>query len=317
MSFATSSDYFRMNNNIFDVETDEKDNIKPKLSAVQMRVLAVLYSIAPFKATSSANSPFNSYKVKVRQSVLAQKCGCSVSTVKRAVSGLIEKGYIDAKARCEYYKDNTKRLGTYTYFLPQIVNKGYFYVNRKALSLLTKTQTRVYLFICKCVRSNSLLKTCWNSFNDIARQLKLHRNAVVKTIKELVELKVIGKWHNTDDNGKLHYDNTYRIIDIEAERQSEMSIEEFFKDLEDNSESQTEADKESQNVKIQELLNEFVEDEPAEKEELPLVHNDSSTIFKNRDNKFISESNYTSFNDFSQCISRNITEIFSIPRAGP
>ena len=77
----TQSDYFRMNNNIFDTETDESGRSAPKLSAIQMRVLAALYSLAPF----------NSYRVKVCQSVLAEKCGCSVSTIKRAVDVLIEK----------------------------------------------------------------------------------------------------------------------------------------------------------------------------------------------------------------------------------
>ena len=34
----TQSDYFRMNNNIFDTETDENGRSAPKLSAIQMRV---------------------------------------------------------------------------------------------------------------------------------------------------------------------------------------------------------------------------------------------------------------------------------------
>ena len=168
MSFAKSSDYFRMNNNIFDTEVDENGNVNARLSAIQMQVLAALYSIAPFKASQGTiDSVFDTYRVKVRQSVLAQKCNCSVSTIKRSVAELIRKGYIEAKARCEYIKDNQKFLGTYTYFLPKIAKKGYFYVNRKALALLSKTQTRVYLFICKCIDSTKKFKSCWNSFNDI------------------------------------------------------------------------------------------------------------------------------------------------------
>ena len=127
------SDYFRMNNNIFDMETNESDRITAKLNAIQMRVLAELYSLAAF----------DSYRVKVRQSVLAERCNCSVSTIKRAVNVLLEKHYIKSAAREVIYADDMKLLGTYTYVLPAIVKKGYFYVNRRALAMLDKIQTRV------------------------------------------------------------------------------------------------------------------------------------------------------------------------------
>lgn len=210
----TQSDYFRMNNNIFDTETDENGHSAPKLSAIQMRVLAALYSLAPF----------SSYRVKVRQSVLAEKCGCSVSTIKRAVDILIEKRYIQSAARDELYSGSMKLLGTYTYVLPSIVKKGYFYVNRKALTVLDKLQTRVYLFLCKCSRKTM---DCWNSFSDIARQLGLQRNAVVQTIRELIEKQVIDRRHNHKKDGSFN-DNTYTIEDIETSRTNDDFIADFF-----------------------------------------------------------------------------------------
>lgn len=275
MSFVATADYFRMNNNIFDVETDENGKTKPRLSAIQMQVLAALYSIAPFKASQGTiDSVFDTYRVKVRQSVLAQNCNCSVSTIKRAITGLIEKGYIEAKARCEYIKDNQRFLGTYTYFLPKIARKGYFYVNRKALALLSKTQTRVYLFICKCIDSTKNFKSCWNSFNDIARQLKLHRNSVVQTIKELVELKVISKQHNKDEYIKdLYYDNFYSVSATDEINSCE--------DLpvcitaESVSTSKTEEEKAEEYLRVQDVFDEFVETEPIKEEEPPLTSNDS------------------------------------------
>lgn len=210
----------------------------------------------------------------MRQSVLAQKCNCSVSTIKRAVAELIRKGYIEAKARCEYVKDNQKFLGTYTYFLPKIAKKGYFYVNRKALALLSKTQTRVYLFICKCIDSTKKFKSCWNSFNDIARQLKLQRNSVVKTIKELVELKVISKQHNEDEYIKdLYYDNFYSVSTADEINSCE--------DLpvcitaESVNISKTEEEQAEEYLKLQEVFDEFVETEPIKEEEPPLTSNDS------------------------------------------
>lgn len=210
----TQSDYFRMNNNIFDTETDENGKEKAKLSAIQMRVLSVLYSLAPFKT----------YRVKVRQSVLAEKCHCSTVTVKRAVETLLSKGYIRYTAREEKYAWDMKQLGTYTYILPPINSKGYFYVNRKSLELLNKVQTRVYLFLCKCSRKTM---DCWNSFNDIAKKLKLQRNAVVKAVRELAELNVITRVHNHNKNGAFN-DNTYIIEDVEINRNNDEFIEDFF-----------------------------------------------------------------------------------------
>ena len=210
----THSDYFRMNNNIFDMETDENGQSKPVLSAIQMRVLAALYSLAPF----------NTYRVKVRQSVLAERCGCSISTIKRAVDILLEKKYIKSAARDEIYSGDMKLLGTYTYVLPAIVKKGYFYVSRKALAVLDKLQTRVYLFLCKCSRRTM---DCWNSFSDIAKQLKLQRNAVVKTIRELAEKEVISRTHNKKKDGSFN-DNTYTIEDIETSRINDEFIADFF-----------------------------------------------------------------------------------------
>lgn len=212
----TQSDYFRMNNNIFDYDTDETGTVQPKLSAVELRVLAELYSLAPFKT----------YRVKVRQSTLAEKCKCSVSTIKRAVALLLEKHYIKSMARDEIYAGDLKLLGTYTYVLPPIVKKGYFYVNRKALELLNKIQARVYLFLCKCSRKTM---DCWNSFSDIAKKLGLHRNAVVKTIKDLIEKNVIQRTHNKKKDGSFS-DNSYTIEDVETNRINSDFAADFFSD---------------------------------------------------------------------------------------
>lgn len=210
----TQGDYFRMNNNIFDTETDESGCTTAKLSAIQMRVLAALYSLAPF----------DSYRVKVRQSVLAEKCDCSVATIKRAIAVLIEKHYIKSAARNVIYADDMKLLGTYTYVLPSIVKRGYFYVSRKALSMLDKLQTRIYLFLCKCSRKTM---DCWNSFTDIAKQLGLQRNAVVKTIRELIAKNVIDRTHNKKKDGSYN-DNSYTIEDLETSIINDGFISDFF-----------------------------------------------------------------------------------------
>lgn len=213
-SSHTKSDYFRMNNNIFDVEKTESGKAVMKLKAIELRVLAELYALAPFR----------SLKVKVRQVVLAQRCSCSVSTIKRAVSGLLAKGYIRSAARDEKYAADLKILGTYTYTLPPIEHKGFFYVNRKTLEMLDKIQTRVYLFICKCARSTM---DCWNSFNDIAKQLGLQRCSIIKTIGELIKKKVIDRIYNRKRDGSFA-DNTYQLEDVTLNEDFDTFMADFF-----------------------------------------------------------------------------------------
>lgn len=225
------SDCFRLNNDIFITVTDENGKEKALLSAVQMQVLAVMYSLAPFKTN----------RVKVRQSVLAKKCGCSEITIRRAVAALYDKGYIVSMTRDDRYaSDNTRLLGTYTYVLAPIKSKGFFYVSRKALELLDKVQTRVYLFICKCSRKTM---DCWQSFSDIAAKLRLARNSVVNTIRELVAKQVIERVHNHSSDGSFN-DNTYVLEDIELKNSGEAFIQAFFGEGSDGAENEITAEKE-------------------------------------------------------------------------
>lgn len=166
--------YFKINNNIFATNEQGEQILTP----TQRQVLVMMYSV-----------DINGKGwVKIRQSRLAEMCNCSVATIKRAIDQLIEKGYIYNKMRTER---NDRWLGTYIYILPKVAKKGYFYVNRNALKVLNSVQTRMYLYFCMCARNAK--KDFWHSFNDIANTLHLKRNAVIKTIKELVNLKVINK----------------------------------------------------------------------------------------------------------------------------
>lgn len=183
--------YFKLNNNIFATDADGKQILTP----TQRQVLAMMY----------ACDVNGKGWVKVRQSRLAEMCRCSVTTVKRAIDELIAKRYIYNRIRSERHD---KWLGTYIYILPKIVTNGYFYVNRKALELLNAVQTRMYLFFCKCARS--FKKDFWHSFKDIANELHLQRNSVIRTIKELVELKVINKEVRMTSAGD-YADNYYTI----------------------------------------------------------------------------------------------------------
>lgn len=230
-------EYFKMNSSIFDLADDKR------LTATQFRVLAVLYSLRHN----------NSSTVTVRQSVLAQKCGYSTTaTIGRAVAQLLKKGLIVSAGR---KIRNGKFLGTYTYQLLPIAKKGYFFVSNKALALLTAAQTRMYLFLCKCARSKT--HDLWNSYSDIAKALKLKRNAVVCTIKELVKLKIVGKRHTVKQDGSFT-DNTYTIIGNNKSR-SERYIIDISVSIESNDTSCSDERHEGDNLTA--LFDEFVEDE--------------------------------------------------------
>lgn len=192
--------YFKLNNNIFAVDK----NGRQILTSTQKQVLAMMYSC----------DVDGKGWVKVRQSRLAEMCHCSVATVKRAVEELIAKKYICNRIRTERHD---RWLGTYIYVLPKIASNGYFYVNRKALELLNAVQTRMYLFFCKCARSFN--KDFWHSFSDIAKELHLQRNSVIKTVNELVALKVINKVVRMTNKGD--YAENYYSISNDFEKEND------------------------------------------------------------------------------------------------
>ena len=184
---------FKMPNNIFG----------GKLSAGEIKVLAALYSLR-------SKSIYRGQKyIKVNQATIACICGfSSTRTVSSAIAKLSLYGYI--RAIRHYYADYHK-LDAYVYTLP-VLRKNYFFVDRKIFKYkLTSAQFRMYLFFCKAANSSN--KRCWNSFNDIATALQIKRTAVIKTISELVTMKLIKKYKVKKSDGSFS-DNHYKVITL-------------------------------------------------------------------------------------------------------
>lgn len=186
-------DLFKLPNNIFSSD----------LNSSEMMVLAAIYSL-------KSRSVFRGKKyIKVNQKTIAAICGFKAAvTVSKAVDRLCKRGYIE---RIDRYYADAHRLGAYVYTIP-VVRSGYFFVNRRVFSYkLTPAQMRMYLFCCKCAASRS--KRFWNSYNDISRQLKIKRSAVIKTMSELIEKGLIKRYRLRKKDGS-YSDNHYRIIEL-------------------------------------------------------------------------------------------------------
>lgn len=190
-----------MNRNLFKMPNDIFGG---KLSAGEIKVLAALYSLR-------SKSIYRGQKyVKVNQATIARICGfSSARTVSSAIAKLSLYGYIRAIRR--YYADYHK-LDAYVYTLP-VMRKNYFFVDRKIFKhKLTSAQFRMYLFFCKAANPSN--KRCWNSFNDIANALGIKRTVVVKTVKELISMRLIRKYRIKKSDGSFS-DNHYKVIPLQ------------------------------------------------------------------------------------------------------
>lgn len=192
---------FKMSNSIFDYG----------LTANELHIYTVLCSLY-------SNSYYHNI-VTIKQSSIAEKCGFKTTeTVSRGIATLCGKGLIK---RADRFIKRNGDLGTYHYTITLPQEQGrYFYVSRKIIGKLNSVQMRMYLFICKCLDPRS--GECWNSYNDIANALRIKRNKVIETIKQLIGLNVIERIRKRKTDGS-YSDNHYRLLDIVA------SVRKFFK----------------------------------------------------------------------------------------
>ena len=186
---------FRLSNNIFSLGLDTKE----------LSVYAYLCSLPSVQDMLDGKAT-----VKVKQSTMAEKCGIkAVQTVVRIIRSLKEKGLVEPMERSTK-SDHHK--GTYTYAVTkQPTEKEYFVVDRHVLGTLNPRQMTVYLFLCKAY--SNVLRDSWNSYNDIAAQLRMKRETVIQTISELAELKAIVRMRRKSrENRRVFVDNHYQII---------------------------------------------------------------------------------------------------------
>lgn len=187
--------YFRISNQIFDMG----------LAPSEAVVYAYLCSIHASMKMLNGNKA-----ICVKQSTIAQKCSIrSLQTVRVILTSLCERGLVEPVRRLTKRNGNK---GTYEYELNELaVEKGFFMIPRKAFGILNTRQMFVYMFLCKA--ESSELNKSWNSYNDIAKQIGMKREMVVKTISELVALKQIVRMRRkSKENNRVFVDNHYQII---------------------------------------------------------------------------------------------------------
>ena len=189
---------FRLSNHIFDLGLD----------AQELSVYAYLSSLPASSFTLQGAAV-----ISVKQRTIAANCGIkSPVTVAKTIDRLREKGLVD------YLERNKKangHHGTYCYAVTkQQTDTGFFTVDRHIFGMLIPRQMLVYLFLCKSF--STVLQDCWNSYNDIAAQIVKKREAVVQTVRELVELGLIVRMQRRSrENRRVYVDNHYSIVRFE------------------------------------------------------------------------------------------------------
>ena len=190
---------FRLSNHIFELGLD----------AQELSVYAYLCSLPVSGSTLQGAAV-----ISVKQRTIAANCGIkSPVTVAKIIDRLREKGLVDYLER--QYKANGHR-GTYWYAVTKHpTDNGFFMVDRHIFGMLVPRQMLVYLFLCKSF--STVLHDCWNSYNDIAAQIDIKREAVVKTIRELVGLGLIVRMQRkSKENRRVYVDNHYSIVRFEV-----------------------------------------------------------------------------------------------------
>lgn len=190
---------FRLSNSIFALGLD----------AQEIAVYAYLCSLPASEFTLQGAAA-----ISVKQRTIAANCGIkSPVTIAKAIDRLGEKGLVD------YLERNKKangHYGAYCYAVTkQPTDTGYFTVDRHVFGMLVPRQMLVYLFLCKSF--STVLHDCWNSYNDIAEQIGMKRESVIRTIRELVELGLIVRMQRrSKENRRVYVDNHYSVVRFEV-----------------------------------------------------------------------------------------------------
>ena len=171
-------------------------------SPSDLKLVCVFYSLI------HANTEKNllGYVITVKQEVLANLCGCSVSTVKRSIASLRRLGFIKSQKRIVLEKD---RLGAYMYTIADVpVQRNYFVLERSLIRKVNGQAFKVYAMFCKLADSKT--RSFYQSLNDLSRMICMDKKDVIKAIKKLISLKLIRKRRRLTGNGDFT-DNTYII----------------------------------------------------------------------------------------------------------
>ena len=163
------SKYIKIPNGLFNY------NLKP----AAFKVIVTLYS--EFFMTDS---------FVIRYAVLADKCGISCSSVKRAVAELVNKGLIDKQTRYDYMSHK------------QISNKF----------ILHKVQLNNYQFMLLCAikRRSNASGMAFPSLNKLSHDTDMSKTTVIKHIRTLTEHGYLTKLNYISNAGD-YGNNNYRV----------------------------------------------------------------------------------------------------------
>jgi len=177
------SKYIKIPNGLFNY------NLKP----AAFKVIVTLYS--EFFMTDS---------FVIRYAVLADKCGMSCSSVKRAVAELVNKGLIDKQTRYDYMSHN------------QISNKytlhkqsGKYFTIEKSL-LNVQLNNYQFMLLCAIKRRSNASGMAFPSLNKLSHDTDMSKTTVIKHIRTLTEHGYLTKLNYISNAGD-YGNNNYRV----------------------------------------------------------------------------------------------------------
>lgn len=141
------------------------------------------------------------------RNTLTKLCNISLSTLRKAVSSLVDANVLDKKFRYRDNKSQTSNLYTLTSFMTS--GDCYFKVRADIFELsLTGNEIVVYMYLCSCSNKNN---ECYPSIRRVAEACGIGQTTAKMAIKKLTECDLINKINQfREDGGKRN--NLYRIV---------------------------------------------------------------------------------------------------------
>jgi len=178
------------------------------LGRTELMVACRLYSIVNRHTKLTTNG----YAVCIKQETIAHDCNLSVSTVKRVLKALSEKGIITHAYRISR-ADGT--LGATHYdLLPFSFLSDYFYMPNFIFRLALSPK-QFYAFALCCKLADSKTRAFFHSYSDLAAMMKIKRSEAIEIMSELIDARLIFKTRRKTRAGDFT-DNVYLIVRREA-----------------------------------------------------------------------------------------------------
>ena len=171
------------------------DLLDYELKPAAIKVIITLYS--EFFMTDHFN---------IRYAVLAEKCNISCSTVKLAVSELVDKGLLEKQERYDYI--SRKQISNH-FTIKRITGK-YFTIEK---ALITQMDSYEFMVLCAIKRRSNKSGMAFPSLRKIVSDTKLSKTTIIKYVKELSKKGFIHKSHYKSKYGD-YGNNNYRIFSV-------------------------------------------------------------------------------------------------------